>query len=141
MQMLRFLKKILKTLFRSRRLRDRRATPADDQLGLPDAHRNSTALSEASVTTDTEATNSLSQAYFDSAQQLRGKFPQACCWLASEDLQLVKERSGRSGRYADVWKGRLDGRVVAVKAYRCYVHFDPDWVRLVSHYYNPHRRR
>jgi len=37
------------------------------------------------------------------------------------------------GRFADVWKARLDGQDVAIKSYRCYVRFDCDRVRMVSY--------
>lgn len=129
----------LKKLFLSRRPRDHRATSAEDQLDLPNARRNSPASSEASVIADTEATNLLSQSYFDSAQKLRRTFPPTCSWLESEDLDFVGESPMASGRYADIWKGRLDGRDVVIKTYRCYISFDCDWIRMVSYDYDPHR--
>ena len=126
--------RLLKHFFRSRRQRDHgTGTPADGvQLDLSDAHRNSTASSETSVTAHTEETNLLSLSYFDSAQKLRRTLPQTCAWLKPADLLFTGEPPV-GGRYADVWKGRLDGRDVYIKAYRCYVRFDPDSVRMVSH--------
>ena len=124
--------RLLKTIIFSRWLRDYLAAPADDQLNLPNANRDSTAPSETGVSTHAEATNLLSQSYFDSAQKLRRSFPQRCSWLESGDLHFLEERAMGGGRYADAWRGRLDGRNVVIKAHRCYISFDHDWVRMVS---------
>ncbi|KAF9644513.1 kinase-like protein [Thelephora ganbajun] len=123
----------LRTFFRSlrsRRLQNRSGTPADDRLDIRNAHQGPPASPESRVTTDAEASNSLSQSFFDSAQELRRSSPQTCNWLDTPDIQDIGEHAVDGGRYADVLKGRLDGRDVAIKSYRCYVCFDCDRIRM-----------
>ena len=73
----------------------------------------------------------------DLASKLRSSSPPTCTWLDPTDLQDIGECSIDGGRFTDVWRARLDGRVVAVKSYRCYVGSDCDRIRTVS--YNKHR--
>jgi len=53
-------------------------------------------------------------------------------WLDPTDLQDIEEFPVDGGRFADVWRGRLEGREVAIKSYRCYATLDNDLVRMVS---------
>lgn len=107
----------------------RQATPLCDHLHPQNAHQNSPAPSVTCATPGNETTDSLLQEYFDSAQKLRRNFPRTCNWLEQEELDLVDEVVA-GGRYANVRRGRLGGRDVAVKSYRCYIRFDCDWVRM-----------
>lgn len=94
------------------------------------------------MTTDaqTEASNLLSKMFWDLAQKLRPSFPKTCSWLDPPDLQDIGEMAVDGGRFAEVWRGRLDGRDVAIKTYRCYVRFDCDQIRMrfyrEAHAYN-----
>ena len=117
---------------RSRRQRDHPGTPANDQPNLRNAHRD-LPVSESRVTTDAEASSALSKNFLDQAQKLRHSFPRTCSWLGPKDLQDIGELAVDGGRFADVRKGRLDGRDVAVKTYRCYVRFDCNQIRMVSY--------
>jgi len=131
----------LKNLFRRlfhRRPRDHQVNRADDQTEpLGNAHQLPSTLPERRLATDAESPNQLCQEFLDLAKGLQPSFPQGCGWLGPEDLQDIEDPPVDGGRFADVWKGRLEGRQVALKSYRCYVCFDCDRVRLVS--YNIHR--
>lgn len=122
--MLRKLKRFLRRCFRSQ------APPLDDHLHPRNAHQNSPAPSGTRAPPGSETADPLLQEYFDSAQKLKRNFPQTCSWLEPGDLDPVYEGVVAGGRYADVRRGRLGGRDVAVKSYRCYVCFDCDWVRM-----------
>jgi len=130
-RMFRRLKKFFCSL-RSRKPQDPPANPADGQPNLPNAHQIPPRPSERRVNADAEGSNSLSHTFRDLALELRPSFPETCSWLERPDLQDIEEHAVDGGRFADVRKGRLDGRDVAVKSYRCYVRFDCDRVRMVS---------
>ena len=132
--MFRRFKRFFRSL-RSRRLRDHQptTTPPVVQLDPPNAHQVPRTSSESRTTSHSETSDpTIPQKHYNSAQELRHSLQQTCSWLSQPDLDVSGERAVDGGRYADVWRGSLDGRDVAVKAYRCYIHFDLDWVRLVS---------
>ena len=54
--------------------------------------------------------------------------------LNSEDVKLIDSHPVSAGGYADVWKAMYDGRVVALKSYRCYEMFDA--VHTIKVYHN-----
>lgn len=118
--------------FRLRQPRDRQANRADDQTHLRDAHQLSPTLHERRLAADAEDSNRLCQEFLDLAKGLQPSFPQGCGWLDPADLQDIEEPPVDGGRFADVWRGHLQDRKVAIKSYRCYVCFDCDRVRLVS---------
>lgn len=71
------------------------------------------------------------QSHFSLAQQLRPFFPPICNWLEEDDLQMAKGLPISAGGFADLWRGSLDNRQVAIKAYRRYLSFDLSRVFLV----------
>jgi len=118
----------------SRGLPDPAGGSKEDRVDLGNAHPNSITPSEFSTTTDAGSSESLRQGYWDIALKLRPSFPPECSWLELSDLQGIGERAVGSGRYANVWKGRLEGREVAIKSYRYYIRFDQcDSVCTVGH--------
>lgn len=129
--MFRKFKDLLRRSF-PRRRRDHQATPVGGQPHPQNAHQNPPAPSGIHTTPENETADSLSREYFDSAQKLRRNFPQTCSWLEPRDLDFTEEGAVAGGRYADVRRGRLGGRGVAVKSYRCYIRFDCHWVRMVG---------
>lgn len=134
--------RLLKNLFRPHRPprpRELLGTPTDDQLSLRSTHPNSPPLSDRHATADAEG-SSLLQSYWNLTLQLRRFLPRTLSWLEPCDLQEIGEQAVGGGGFADVRKGWLNGREVAVKSYRCYVRFDCDLIRMVSsnkHRYDP----
>ena len=122
----------------SRGLPDPVGDSAEDRVDLRNAHRTSMTPSEFSTTTDVGSSESLRQSYWDLAFKLRPSFPPECSWLEPSDLQDIEERAVDGGRFAEVWKGHLEGREVAIKSYRYYERFDQrDSVCMVG--YRRHR--
>ena len=124
----------LKDLFRPSflfRPRDVHVHPLDDQNNLRNANPAPPTPGRPPGT-DAESSNRLSKTFRELAAKLRPSFPQACSWLAPTDLQDIEDNPVDGGRFADVWKGRLQARDIAIKSYRCYVRFDCDQVRMVS---------
>jgi len=119
--MIRLLKKFLNPRS-SRGLPDPVGSPREDRFSLRNAHRNSTTSSEFSATVDVGSSDPLN--HRDIALNLRPSFPPECSWLEPSDLQEIGERGVCSGRFADIRKGRLEGKEVAIKSYRCYIRFD-----------------
>ena len=117
----------------SRGLRDPVRSPGEGQLTLRNADRNSTTPSEFRTNADDESSDSSCRSHWDLALQLRPSFPPACSWLEPSDLQDIGEPVIDGGRFADVRRGHLEGKEVAVKSYRHYIHFDCDRVRMVGH--------
>jgi len=117
--------------FRLRRPQDPQINPMDDQINLRDANQAPPTPSERCVGTDAENSSRVSQ-FLELAAKLRPSFPPACSWLDPTDLQDIEEPPVDGGRFANVWRGRLEDREVAIKSYRCYVCFDCDQVRMVS---------
>lgn len=74
----------------------------------------------------------LSQCYFGPAQKLRPTSSSIPHMLTRDDVQMVGERPVGAGGFADIWRGTLDTRQVAVKSYRRYLSFDLSRVRLVG---------
>lgn len=107
--------------------------PADDRADLRNVHRVSPASTKRRVGAEAESSSRLCKDFWNLALTLRPTFPQTCSWLGLPDLQDIDERPVDGGRFADVWRGRLEGRDVAVKSYRCYVCFDCDQIRMVSY--------
>lgn len=66
------------------------------------------------------------------AQKLRPFLSPICDWLSEGDVQIVGERPFGAGGFADIWRGCLDSREVAVKSYRRYLSFDLSRVSLVG---------
>lgn len=129
----------LRNFFRSFRLHKPRSiqpNPVVDQTDLQNANEvppiPPTSL-ERSPSTDAESSNQLRQDFWDLAMKLRPSFPPTCNWLDPKDLQDIEEPPVDGGRFAEVWKGHLENREVAIKSYRCYVCFDCDRVRMVSY--------
>lgn len=106
--------------------------PIDDQIDLGEVDQALPTPSERCVGTDAENTSRLNQEFLEHAAKLRPSFPPACNWLDLKDLQDIEEPPVDGGRFANVWRGRLEDRKVAIKSYRCYVCFDCDQVRMVS---------
>lgn len=97
----------------------------EDGIDLRNAHRNSTTPSESSTTADAGSSNLLRQTYRDLVlTTLRPSFPPECNWLEPSDVEVTGERPVDGGRFAEVWRGRLEDRKVAVKSYRYYQRFD-----------------
>lgn len=138
--MLRSSKSLLR-LFRPRRARDLQVDPADDQTDSPDAHMTPSAPLESREGTDAEGPSRLCRDFLDLAMRLQPYFPQACSWLEPQDLQDIEEPPIDGGRFADVRSGRLEGREVAIKSFRCYICGSCDRIRMVSwdeHRYDLH---
>ena len=51
---------------------------------------------------------------------LRLLLPGGCEWLGQGALEVVGEHPVGAGGVADVWVGKMGGRKVAIKVYRCY---------------------
>lgn len=66
------------------------------------------------------------------AQGLRLSLSSICDWLAKDDVQVAGKRPISAGGFADVWRGSLDNRQVAIKSYRCYLSSDSSLVCLVG---------
>ena len=66
------------------------------------------------------------------AQKLRPSLSPICDWLAQDDVEIVGGQPIRGGGSADIWRGSLDSRQVAIKSYRRYLSFDPSQVSLVG---------
>jgi len=96
----------------------------EDQIGLRNPHRDSITPSEFSTTTVTGSSESLRQSYLDIALNLRPSFPPECSWLEPSDLHDIGKRAVDGGRFAEVLKGHLEGKKVAIKSYRYYERFD-----------------
>ena len=50
----------------------------------------------------------------------RPPLPPICNRLEEGDVQMVGSWPIRAGGFADLWRGSLEGRQVAIKSYRCY---------------------
>jgi len=128
--------RLLKNLFRLPLLfrpRDVHVDPVDDKPNLRNVNpAPPTPTPERPLSTNAENSNRLSKTFWKLAAKLRPYFPQTCSWLEPTDLQDIEESPVDGGRFADVWRGRLQGREIAIKSYRCYVRFDCDQVRMVS---------
>jgi hypothetical protein len=125
----------LKNFFRPSRLhkpRDSHADPADDRTDLTTTNRPPQTPSERHPRPDAENPNRLSQVFWELAAKLQPSLPRTSNWLNLTDVQDIEEPPVDGGRFADVWRGRLEGRAVAIKSYRCYVRFDCELVRMVS---------
>ena len=66
------------------------------------------------------------------AQKLRPSLSPVCDWLAKDDVQVTGGRPISAGGFADVWRGSLGTRQVAIKSYRRYLSFDLSRVYLVG---------
>ena len=68
------------------------------------------------------------------AQRLRPLLPRTCGWPPSDDIQVIDATPFSSGSFAEVWKGSVQGQIVAIKSLRCYSSpgFDPSGVGIVS---------
>ena len=68
------------------------------------------------------------------AQRLRPLLPQTCNWPPSDNIQVVDTIPFSSGSFAEVWKGSVQGQIVAIKSFRCYSSpgSDPPEVGIVS---------
>lgn len=73
----------------------------------------------------------LHQYHLDLAQQLRPSLSSNCNWLEEDDIQVVGRLPINAGGFADLWRGLLDTRQVAIKSYRRYLSFDLSRVFLV----------
>jgi len=73
----------------------------------------------------------LYQSHFSLAQQLRPFLSPICNWLEGGDLRMAKGLPISAGGFADLWRGSLDNRQVAIKSYRRYLSFDLSRVFLV----------
>jgi len=126
----------LKNFFRPSflsRPRDVHANPVDDQTNLRNVNQAPPAqIPERSLGTGAENSIRLSRRFFELAANLRPSLPRTCSWLDPMQLQDIEEWPIDGGRFADVWRGRLEGREIVIKSYRCYVRFDCDQVRMVS---------
>ena len=60
----------------------------------------------------------------DLARGLESLLPPGYRWLGEEDLRVAGLFPIDAGGFADVWAGKMDGRKVAVKSYRCYASAD-----------------
>ena len=131
--MLRLLKKLFNPRS-SRGLPDPVGGSEEDQIHLRNAHRNSITPSQSSTTTDIGSSESLRQSYWNLVFGLRPSFPPECSWLEPSDLRVIGKRAVAGGGFAEVWKGHLEGREVAIKSYRYYEQFDQrDLVCMVGH--------
>lgn len=130
--MMRAVKDLIRYLT-SCKLQDHHAGLPDDQLKLRDAHQDSPAPPGARPTADNEASNLLSQKYFDLAQKLRQSVPSTCTWLEPEELKIIGGHPVAAGGSADIWEACYGGRKVALKSYRCYTQFNSDQVYKVSY--------
>lgn len=76
----------------------------------------------------------VTQSRHDLAQQLRPLLPPTCNWLSSSDVCIIDTTPFSSGGFAEVWKGSVQGLIVAIKSLRCYssTEIDPAEVRIVS---------
>ena len=74
----------------------------------------------------------LCQYHLGLAQKLRPSSSSIPHLLAKDDVRIVGERPVGAGGFADIWKGSLDARQVAVKSYRRYLSFDLSRACLVS---------
>lgn len=66
----------------------------------------------------------LCQHHSSLAQKLRPSSSSICRQLAGDDIHIVGERPVSAGGFADIWRGSLDTRQIAVKSYRRYLSFD-----------------
>ena len=74
----------------------------------------------------------LCQYHLSLAQKLRPSSSSVPHLWAEDDVQIVGERPVSAGGFADIWKGYLDTRQVAVKSYRRYLSVDLSQVYLVG---------
>ena len=56
----------------------------------------------------------------DLVTSLRSLLPGSCRWLERGTLEVVGEHPIDAGGVADVWAGKMGGRKVAIKVYRCF---------------------
>ena len=86
-----------------------------------------------SVTHDPSSPDDLlCQFHLSLAQKLRPFLSSICDWLAEDDVQIVGGQPISAGGSADIWRGSLDTRQVAIKSYRRYLSFDLFRVYLVG---------
>jgi len=76
--------------------------------------------------------DTICQYHLSMAQELRSSSSPIPHPLGEDDVQIVGERPVSAGGFADIWRGFLDTRQVAVKSYRRYLSFDLSRVYLVS---------
>ena len=72
------------------------------------------------------------QYHLSLAQKLRPSSSSVPQLLTMDDVQIVGEQPVGAGGFANIWRGSLDSRQVAVKSYRRYLSFDLSRVCLVS---------
>ena len=65
------------------------------------------------------------------AQRLHPFLSPICNWLEEDDVQIAGGLPISAGGFADLWKGSLETRQVAIKSYRRYSSFDLSRVFLV----------
>jgi len=66
----------------------------------------------------------LDQSHFLLVQSLRPSLSSICNWLEKDDVHIVGGQPIGAGGFADIWRGSLDSRQVAIKSYRRYLFFD-----------------
>ena len=80
-----------------------------------------------------------SSRYVESAQDLLPSLTSFCLRPSPEGINVVGNYPISAGGFADIWKGTLDGRRVALKSYRCYMSSDVDEVITVGRNHSPFR--
>ena len=122
--LLRRLGRVVRDVVRPERLvlkLTRTAHPPPSQRPLPVIHSSSFPNDDL-----------LCQRYSSLAQTLLPSLSPICDWLAEDDIQISGARPVSAGGFADIWRGTLDTRPVAIKSYRRYLSFDLSHVFLVG---------
>ena len=107
----------------SRRFFRRRTKGSKVEVPVPQWATNrdpSSASSPTASTLPTEATQNEPQCFHSPAQRLQQHFPPSLNWLGSGDVQILDTTAVSSGSFSEVWRGLLQGQLVAVKSFRCY---------------------
>lgn len=74
----------------------------------------------------------LCQHHSELARRLCPSLSSICNWLQEDDIRIIGVLPVSGGGFAELWKGSLENRQVAIKSYRHYLTTDPSRISAVS---------